>query len=169
VDVGGGNGTMLVALLRAYPALRGTLVDLPATVPSARTTLANTGLDERSTVIGGSFFDPLPTDGDVYLLSFVLLNWDDSSAVKVLQRCAEAAGRQGRVLILEYLIGEDALARPVTTEELLTLLLLGCQMRNLHVFAELTRAAGLMIYTTHRLSSGNMLLECVPTRHGVMA
>src|SRR5262245_18507351 len=102
-DIGGGNGTLLMAVLAAYPHLLGTLVDRPASVANAERNFAAAGLANSVTTVAGSFFEPLPTDADVYLLSGILHDWDDQRAGLILRRCAEAAGATGKVLVLESL------------------------------------------------------------------
>ncbi len=106
VDVGGGNGALLAAMLTEHPGLRGTVYDRPRTAGAARQTLAAAGLADRSDVVAGSFFDPLPAGAGGYVLSAILHDWDDEAARAILQRCAEAAGPEGTVLVVEK-IGAD--------------------------------------------------------------
>lgn len=107
LDVGGGDGTLLIALLTAHPALRGAVVELPGPAEAARVKLAEAGLGERVTAMPGSFFDPLPTGADVCVLSAVVHGWDDEEARAIVRRCAEAVRPDGRVLIAEYLADES--------------------------------------------------------------
>ncbi|QBD77280.1 hypothetical protein EPA93_15280 [Ktedonosporobacter rubrisoli] len=167
VDVGGGMGSVLAALLHAYPALSGTLIELPETAARAQATFADRGLLERCSIVGKSFFEPLPPGKDIYLLSCVLFNWDDAPAIEILRRCAQAIGPQGRVLILEPLSGQEPIPRPVTAEELLTLVLLGGQIRSLETYANLAHCADLEICSAHRLTSGNTLIECAASAYGI--
>jgi hypothetical protein len=106
VDVGGGDGSLMVALLIAHGSLRGTVVELPDTADAARMSLETAGLAERCDVVGGSFFDPLPSEADGYLLSAILHDWNDDGARAILRRCAEAAGDAGSVFVVEK-IGPD--------------------------------------------------------------
>ncbi len=101
VDVGGGNATLLIALLQAHPKLRGTVVDLAA--PAARATAAidSAGLAERADVVTGSFFDPLPAGAGGYIVSAILPDWGDTDARRILRRCREAAGPSGKVLVVD--------------------------------------------------------------------
>ncbi|MGW8395839.1 methyltransferase [Streptomyces lydicus] len=101
VDVGGNTGALATALLQAHPHLHGTLVDLPPFADMAARNFRTATLDDRATVAGGSFFDPLPAGQDVYLLSAILADWDDKQSVEILRNCAEAAGPAGRVLLTE--------------------------------------------------------------------
>lgn len=108
VDVGGGNGSLLIAILRAHPGLRGTVVDLPGPVARAGAAIAAAGLTDRADAREGSFFDALPAGAGGYVLSGVLHDWDDESALRILRRCAEAATPDGRVLVVDHLFeGQD--------------------------------------------------------------
>jgi hypothetical protein len=108
VDVGGGNGSLLIAILRAHPGLRGTVLELPAPAARAREAIAAAGLADRADAQAGSFFDPLPAGAGGYVLTGVLHDWDDQDALRLLKRCVEAAGETGRVIVVEEVVGEDA-------------------------------------------------------------
>jgi O-methyltransferase domain/Dimerisation domain len=85
VDVGGGNGALLVGILRAHPSLRGTLFDLPQVVERARPRLGEIGLADRCEAVGGDVFVEVPGGADAYLLKHVIQDWDDDRAVAILQ------------------------------------------------------------------------------------
>ncbi len=104
VDVGGGDGGLLTRVLRAQPQARGVLLDLPAALAQAPARLARAGVADRAQVVAGSFFDPLPAGGDVYLLSRVLHNWDDDDAARVLGRVRAAVAPGGRLVVFEELL-----------------------------------------------------------------
>jgi 2,7-dihydroxy-5-methyl-1-naphthoate 7-O-methyltransferase len=89
VDVGGGNGTLLAAILAAHPRIRGHLVDLDPTAAQDNRTFSAHQLNDRTEVTAASFFDPLPEGADAYLLCDILHNWDDEHAHRILARCAE--------------------------------------------------------------------------------
>lgn len=108
VDVGGGSGELLAAILTAHPEIRGHLVDLAPTAERARRTFAAHDLDNRAVVTAGSFFDPLPPGADAYLLVDILHDWDDYHAHRILCRCAEAARPDSHVLIIEPVGGRRA-------------------------------------------------------------
>jgi hypothetical protein len=159
VDVGGGSGMLLARLLTAEPHLRGTLFDLPGTVTRAEETFARACVADRVQVAAGSFFDPLPRGGDVYLLSGVLIDWPDEQATAILRRCGEAAGRSGRVLIAEQRsVAESAAA----DENLRILFLVGGRARTVEQFRVLARNAGLKIVSAPPEPAAISLVECVP-------
>jgi O-methyltransferase domain len=148
VDVGGGNGTLLAALLAATPGMRGTVVERPATAEAARETLDGRGLGDRSNVIAGDFFDTLPAGADAYVLCAVLHDWDDTSAAMILRRCAGAVGGSGRVLVVEK-TGADG-ESPRTDMDLRVLAYFGARERGVADLTALARAAGLAAVATHR-------------------
>lgn len=103
IDVGGGHGILLRALLAAAPDATGVLFDLPEVIDGARET--ETG--SRIQATGGNFFDAVPADGDLYVLQYVLHNWDDPSVARILRNCHDA-GRDGHALaVIEYLLPEQ--------------------------------------------------------------
>lgn len=161
VDVGGGTGALLAEVLRARPGSRGTLVDLPRTVARAGETFRAAGVADRVTIVGQSFFDPLPAGADLYLLKNVLADWPDAEAMALLRGCAIAARPAGRVVILGGVApdGEGGGADPA----LLMLVLVGGKERSLGEFRALARSAGLEVTDAGRQPSGRYVVECRPT------
>jgi hypothetical protein len=100
VDVGGGHGELLIALLSAHPQMRGVLFDLPHVVAGATVDTA------RCEVVGGSFFDgPIPASADAYLLKAVLHDWEDADALRILRMCRGAVPSNAVVLVIERDLG----------------------------------------------------------------
>jgi hypothetical protein len=104
VDVGGGSGVLLEAVLHAHPHLRGTLFDLPEVVSRARERLAASGVGNRCQCAGGDFFTSDLPAGDAHMLSRVLHDWDDASAVAILKRCRKAMTPTGSLHIVEAIL-----------------------------------------------------------------
>jgi SAM-dependent methyltransferase len=159
VDVGGGTGSLLAAILRARPAVRGTLVDLPPTVARASETFQATGVADRVSAVGQSFFDPLPSGADLYLLKNVLGDWPDREALALLRRCAEAARPGGRVVVLGGVSPDEGIG---PSPELLMMVLVGGKDRSLSEFREMARAAGLEVQAAGRQQSGRFIVKCRP-------
>ncbi|HEY3956650.1 MAG TPA: methyltransferase [Streptosporangiaceae bacterium] len=147
VDVGGGNGSLMIALLNRYRELRGTVLDLPETAADARKAVAAAGLADRCEVLDGSFFDPLPPGAGGYLLSLVIHDWGNRSAQAILRRCAEAAGPDGVVLVVEK-TGADG-AAPHSGMDLRMLVLYGGKERGVAELATLAVHAGLTVAAVH--------------------
>ncbi|SPF31504.1 Hydroxyneurosporene-O-methyltransferase [Candidatus Sulfopaludibacter sp. SbA4] len=156
VDVGGGTGSLLAEILRARPAVRGILVDLPRTVARSGEVFQAAGVADRAIAVPQSFFDPLPGGGDLYLLKNLLGDWPDSEAKAILRRCAEAAHPAGRVVVL----GGVTLAE-AASPELLMLVLVGGKNRTLAEFRDLAREAGLEVSKVGRQPSGRVVVECL--------
>jgi hypothetical protein len=151
VDVGGGTGSMLRALLAAHAHLRGTLFDLPQVVASAEPA-------ERLDVVAGNFLeDPLPR-GDAYVLSQILHGWPDDGAAQILGRCVEAGGDDARVLVVEGVIAEQPSAEEASFD-LFMLTLTGGRQRTLDDFRRLARGVGLRLTSSLNLETGNSLIE----------
>jgi hypothetical protein len=113
VDVGGGEGGLLCAVLQAYPHLRGVVFDLPSVTAGARERLLEAGLAERAEVVGGDFFEGVPRGADAYVLSWVLHDWDDESALRILKICRAAIQKAGRLLVVEMVLpSPDELRSP---------------------------------------------------------
>jgi SAM-dependent methyltransferase len=104
VDVGGGQGDLLMALLHAYPHLQGVLVELPHVAAAAQPRLEAAGLARRCEVVAGDFFEVLPSGGDVYILKNVIDSFEDDRTVRLLQNCHRAMIPQGKLLVIGQVI-----------------------------------------------------------------
>ncbi|HJQ81150.1 MAG TPA: methyltransferase [Lacipirellulaceae bacterium] len=127
VDIGGGNGSQLIALLQAHPTMRGILFDLPHVVERAKAPIAAAGLAERCQLVAGSFFDtdafanlPLPlgegrgegspgsdagdSDAVAYFMRHIIHDWDDEKCLTILRNCHRAMPADGRLLVVESVI-----------------------------------------------------------------
>jgi hypothetical protein len=108
VDVGGGSGQFLSAILDAHTALRGILFDLPFVVESAQPILARPHIRERCKIDGGSFFENVPRGGDAYVLKQIIHDWDDERASTILSACRQAMTSDATLLIVDRLLPEHA-------------------------------------------------------------
>jgi hypothetical protein len=104
VDVGGGNGALLAALLAAYPALRGIVFDQEHVVANAEAVLAGAGVADRCELAAGSFFEEVPPGGDAYTLKSIIHDWDDEKSVAILQVVRRAMGAGGTLLLIERIV-----------------------------------------------------------------
>ena len=157
-DVGGGSGILLSELLGRHPHLRGTLVDLPNAPAVARELFAERGLTERTEIVTGTFFDPLPAGRDVYTISRAITDWPDAEATRILRRMAEAAGERGRVLVIEVL-PTDPQVPYATSFDLEMLVTVGGRERTGEDFDAIAADAGLAPVGVYRGRQGLVLLE----------
>ena len=143
-DIGGGQGTLLAAILHRHRHLRGILFDVADVARRAGSVLRDAGVADRCEVVAGDFFAGVPAGADGYILANVLHDWDDGRAVQILRACRRAMGGGGRVLIAERLIPSDPRdAVPVLLSDLNMLLLSGGQERTNAEYGVLLAAAGL--------------------------
>ena len=129
VDVGGGNGTLIIGLLEQHPHLRGVIFDLPEVAPAASARIADASLGGRCTVEAGSFFERVPEGGDVYLLAKVLHDWDDATGLDILRRVHASAGAETRLLVLDSVITSDANSQKTKLLDLVLLALVNGRER----------------------------------------
>ncbi|MFF0739335.1 methyltransferase [Streptomyces sp. NPDC004111] len=122
VDIGGADGTALAELALREPRLRGTVFDLPHVVAAAPALLRDRGVADRITTEGGDFFTAVPAGADCYLACFVLHDWNDAQALRILGRVHEAAAPDARLLLVETVVGEGT---PPEVATLLDLTMLG--------------------------------------------
>jgi hypothetical protein len=150
VDVGGGNGSLLVTLVARRPGLRGIVFDLPETVRDEAV------LGERIEFVEGSFFDRVP-EGDVYVLGTVLHDWDDESATSILRRICGSAADGSRLLILDAVLPPGNDPNGTKWLDVLMLALLGGKERSEPQWRELLAAGGWEPVRFHEA-----LIEAVP-------
>ncbi len=143
VDVGGGQGTMLAAILAAAPSSRGVLYDLHRVVANAPNALGDSAVAGRVRIAEGSFFDGVPSGGDAYVLKNVIHDWDDEKAVRILRNVRAAAGPRTAVLLVEMVVGEGGIDGPANWVDLEMLLNLGSRERTAEQYRKLLGQAGL--------------------------
>ncbi|MCW7945650.1 hypothetical protein AAW14_27480 [Streptomyces hygroscopicus] len=168
VDVGGGNGTHLSAVLNANPKLRGTVFDTANGVLAAPQVLKEAGVEDRCDIVEGSFFDSVPAGADGYLLKNILHDWDDDSSTRILRNCREAMAKDGRVVVFtsvlpEGRVGEDPVeALGVSVFDIEMMAVTTGLERTLTEFEQLFAASGLKL-------SGLTPLPCPFMYHAVEA
>jgi hypothetical protein len=108
VEVGGGNGSFLAAILQKNQTMKGVLLEQPYVIPEAQNLLKITGVIKRCELIGGDFFESVPGGADAYVLKRTLVDWDNERAIKILERCHQAMEEQGRLLVIEQVIPPES-------------------------------------------------------------
>jgi hypothetical protein len=163
VDIGGGNGQLLAAVLATRPGLRGMLVDLPQGVAEAPELLAAAGVADRVEIRPGDFFGALPPGGSHYVLSSVLHDWADEPSVRILRRCREAMTPDARLVLFESVLRPGAEPDPGKQLDLHMLVLVGGRERARDEWAALLAAAG---FTLDRVvpTAGLAWIEASPAR-----
>jgi SAM-dependent methyltransferase len=143
VDVGGGTGGFLSAILRRYPKARGVLFDLPGVLSAIRPDQIPDDVDARITRVAGDFFrDPIP-QGDAYVLATVLRLFDDDRASQLLRNIRGAMKDGGKVLVMDFVHPPGRLVAPYGLADLSAMVVYGGRDRSAAEFAELFAAARL--------------------------
>jgi hypothetical protein len=142
VDVGGGRGQLLAAVLERYPRLGGILYDLPNVVVDAPALLAAAGVAGRCRIEAGSFLEQVPA-GDTYILSDILHDWPDRECLEILRACRAAISKDGRLLVVEYLLVPGATPPHIAWLDLQMMVEFGeGRQRSLEEFGQLFEATG---------------------------
>ena len=104
VDVGGGQGVLMSAILAASPGARGVIFDRPAVIERARARIEGAGIASRCDAVAGDFFVSVPSGADAYLLASILHDWDDERCLAILHCCRRAIPEDGKLLLVEMVI-----------------------------------------------------------------
>jgi hypothetical protein len=146
VDVGGGNGALLIGLLQAASGPRGIVFDRAAAAERAVTAIAASGLSERCRAVTGDFFKEVPRGGDAYVLKHVIHDWDDERATAILRNCRRAMTAGGTLLIVEGVypprIDQSLAGRGAAANDVNMLVNTGGRQRSEAEFRTLYDAAG---------------------------
>ncbi len=154
VDVGGGHGTLLRALLATAPRAHGVVLDRPEVVAAAPAA-------QRIQFTGGDFLVSVPTGGDMYVLCHVLHDWDDEDARRILAVCRHAAAAGSRLMIVETVLADEP--GPVMPElmDVHMMVMSGGQERRREQYGQLLDAAGWQLAEVTVLPSGQSLLNAI--------
>lgn len=162
VDVGGGHGALLAAILKQHPSARGILFDLPHVVASAEPFLHAAGVAERCASVGGDFFADMLPGGDVYLLAQILHDWDDERSVAILRRVRQAMPDNNKLLVVELVLPDGNEPFLGKWLDLHMMVLLGGRERTAAEYGALLRAAGFELARVVPTTAGASIVEAVP-------
>jgi hypothetical protein len=161
-DIGGADGTLLTELLSNRPERRGIVFDLPNVVAKATEMLATAGLSNRTTVVEGDFFEQVPT-ADIYVLSIILHDWDNASAIRILRTIARAAAPGAHLVLLEMVMPQGDDPHPSKMTDLIMMTLLGGRERTEAEWLQLLAEGG---FTPKHIVSGSGLISAIEATLG---
>lgn len=146
VDIGGGHGSLLAAILKANPSLQGVLFDQGAVIARAENDKHVTarGIAQRCRLESGNFFEAVPKGGDAYIMKYILHDWSDDECVQILANCRAAMNEKGKVLVVDNVVSSGN--EPSWGKLLdIQMLIIGGRERTKEEFAALFAAAGLKL------------------------
>ena len=158
-DLGGGDGTLLAAVLHRYPGARGVLFDLAHVIAGATSKLDAAGVADRCQLVAGSFFEHVPPGCDAYVLKSILHDWDDASCVLILQRVRDACEPETALLIVERVV-DDADPSPIAAMSDLNMMVnTGGKERTTSEWRALLEAGGFQLRGTVDIGLGWSVVE----------
>src|SRR5829696_3409780 len=166
VDVGGGHGALLAAVLDRYPGPFGLLFDLPDVVETAHGAIDKHIAARRIEKVAGDFSEAVPAGADAYLLKWIVHDWDDEAAVRILTNCRTAMAPAGKVLLVEVVIPKDTVGPDATRLDTTMLVFTGSRERTEGEYRELLHRAGLTLVKIAPTASPFSILEATPAQDG---
>lgn len=165
LDLGGGFGGVLGVLLATYPEMRGAVCDLGYLERGACAYLARAGVAERAAFIAGDFFAAVPSSFDAIVMKYILHDWDDAHAQRILERCRAAVGPCAKLILLERVVPQSLGCGPADRDIMradLTMLTVGGKERTRVEYQQLCALAGWRLTGVTAIETGFDLIEAVP-------
>ena len=160
VDVGGGNGTLLARVLGRHSSAQGVLFDQPHVVAGAPEVLAPYA--DRCRIVGGSFFEAVPTGGDAYVLKAIIHDWEDPEAMAILRACRDAMAPEAALVLIERDLGPPNAVPDAKFSDLNMLVNPGGRERTYDEYAQLCEQAGLQLVGSTPTASDWAVFEARP-------
>ena len=159
VDVGGGDGALLAALLTRFPDAGGLLLEHPDAVAAAAERFGESGLARRCTAVVGDFFEDVPAGGDVYLLRHILHDWDDESCLRILRTCRRVMPESARLVVIETLMAapdaDEATRRAAALMDLYMMSVVDGRERTLDEVVRLLEQSGFCCRDVAEVAAGS--------------
>jgi hypothetical protein len=162
VDVGGGQGKLVTAILKANPNTRGILFDTPNQTPGAQRLFEQEEIADRCETLTGDFLETVPEGGDAYLLKHIIHDWDDPRAIEILKNCRRSMSNDARLLLIEEIITGDSEFAPAKVRDIQQLLMPGGRERTEEEYRGLLEAAGFELTSIIQTQSSLSIIESKP-------
>jgi len=161
VDIGGGHGILIAAILKAYPHLQGILFEQSAVLEGAKNLLNEEGVTARCELVSGNFFESVPVVGDAYILKNVIHDWDNDHALNILKNVRHYMPQHGKLLLVEYIIHSDNGPSYSHVSDLIMMVVAEGFERTESQFRILLDQAGFKLTNIISTDSSNNLIEAV--------
>ena len=162
VDVGGGHGGLITEILKSNPKTKGILFDAPEVVSGARERLETAGLSDRCEAFAGDFFTSVPAGGDAYVMKWILHDWDDERAIRILKNCRAHMSIDAKLIIVDCVVPETNEPDFSKFIDLNMLVMTGGKERTAGEFQDLLAAAGFKLLQVIPTDQPTSIIECQP-------
>lgn len=162
VDVAGGHGAFLRAVLREHREVAGTIAEMPSVVPDTKAAIAGDGLADRCDAVECDFFAGVPDGGDAYFMKHIVHDWTDEKALVLLRNIREVIPQHGKLLLAEAVLDDSAAPHPGKLLDIEMMAFAGGRERTEEGFRELLAKGGFALTRVIPTKSLLSLLEAVP-------
>ena len=162
IDLAGGRGTLIAAILKKYPQVQGVLTDLPPVANEAKAFIESEGLEDRCEIIGGDYFESVPSGADIYILKSIIQSEEDDSVVAVLKNCRRAMGNHARLLIVDLIMSPHGSPSPANVYDVQMMVIGGGLLRTELEFGTLVEKGGFKLNRVLPTRSELSIIEGVP-------
>ena len=162
IDLAGGRGALIAAILKRYPHVQGVLTDLPAVANEAKAFIESEGLEDRCEIISGDYFESVPSGGDIYILKSTIIDEEDNGVVTILKNCRRAMGNHARLLIMETIMSPHGSPSPANVFDVQMMVVHGSQLRTEEEHRALFEKAGFKVNRILATRSELSIIEGVP-------
>lgn len=161
-DIGGGNGSLITAVLQKHPNLKGLLFDLGHVIGRARANVENAGLKDRCRIEEGNFFESIPAGADAYMFRHIIHDWTDEQSTVILKHCRKAMPANGRLLLVETVVPQGNERAPGKDFDFTMLMYPGGKERTEEEYRTLFQGAGFKLHGITPTASPVSVIEARP-------
>jgi SAM-dependent methyltransferase len=162
VDVGGGHGGLITAILQKNPEVKGVLFDAPQVIEGAQSKIAAAGLANRVETVAGDFFKSVPEGGDAYIMKWIIHDWDDEKSNAILRNCRKQMKANGKLILVDCVVPETDEPHFSKFIDLNMLVMTGGKERTQKEFAQLLTDAGFKLVRVIHTDLPTSIVEAEP-------
>lgn len=162
IDIGGGHGGLITSILQKNPQTKGVLFDAPVVIEGARPKLDSAGVADRCETVSGDFFQAVPAGGDAYVMKWIIHDWEDEKAIRILKNCREHMQSDNRLIIVDCVVPENDEPDFSKTFDLNMMVMTGGKERTAAEFRELLAAASFKLLRVIPTNVPTCIVEAQP-------
>jgi hypothetical protein len=162
IDIGGGHGGLITSILQKNPQTKGVLFDAPVVIEGARPKLESAGVADRCETVPGDFFQAVPAGGDAYVMKWIIHDWEDEKAIRILKNCREHMQQNNRLIVVDCVVPENDEPDFSKTFDLNMMVMTGGKERTAAEFRELLAAAGFKLLRVIPTNVPTCIVEAQP-------